>query len=62
MKKKEAGVVKNSIQRKEFSYSFEGTQLNFTLRVDNSSELRPFLRLLQSAVEEVTVEIGNLKN
>jgi len=54
MAKKPEGVVKNSVQRKEFSYSFGGTQLSFTLRVDNTSELRPFLKLLQTAVEEVT--------
>lgn len=61
MAKKEE-VVKTSVQRKEFSYSFGGTTLSFTLRVDNTSELRPFLKLLQIAVVEITAEIEKLKN
>ena len=62
MAKKPEVIVKNSIQRKDFSYTLNETNLNFSLRVDNTSELRPFLRLLQTAVEEVEEEIKKLKN
>jgi hypothetical protein len=61
-KAKSEQVVSNSVQRKEFSYSVGGVQLSFTLRVDNSSELRPFLKLLEKATTDVVAEIGNLKN
>lgn len=62
MKKKPEGVVKNQVQRKEFSYTLEDTRLSFTLRVDNTSELRPFLKLLATAQEDIQKEIDGLKN
>ena len=54
--------TKSIITRKEFSYSKKGVNLNFTLRVDNSSELKPFKSLLEEAVKDIDEILKGMKN
>lgn len=55
-------VIKENILRKEYSYSKNGVKLSFTLRIDNSSELRPFKDCLQEAVIDLTEQLEGMKN
>lgn len=55
-------LTKSIISRKEFSYSVKGVSLNFTLRLDNSSELKPFQALLQEALKDITGILEGMKN
>lgn len=55
-------VVSESVTRKEFKYSKGGVSLNFSLRVDNSSELRPFRELLEKALVDVINQVSEMKN
>lgn len=59
---KKSELQKSEIVRKEFGFTKDGTQLNFTLRTDNTSELRPFRECLLAAVESVEQEIAKHKN
>lgn len=55
-------IVKQLTKRQEFNYSKKGVQLNFTLRIDNSSELRPFKECMEEAVKDLDEIIKSLKN
>lgn len=55
-------ITKNIINRKEFNYSKKGVNLSFTLRIDNSSELRPFKECMEEAVKDLDEIIKSLKN
>ena len=55
-------LVSESITRKEFKYSKDGVSLSFSLRVDNSSELRPFRECLEKALVDVINQISEMKN
>lgn len=55
-------IVSTQIARKEFAFSKDNVNLSFTLRVDNTSELRTFSALLDAAKQAVELEISNLKN
>lgn len=59
---KEPAIVKTHVQKKDFSYTKGNVQLSFTLRVDNSSELRPFRDLLAEALKDVDEVVATLKN
>ncbi len=59
---KKSEMQKSEVSRKEFGFTKDGVQLNFTLRVDNTSELRPFKECLSAALESVDQEIAKLKN
>ena len=55
-------ITKSLIARKEFSYSKKGTTLNFTLRVDNSSELKSFKSCLEEAIKDIDEILKGMKN
>ena len=61
MAKKEP-MVKENIIRKEYSYTKNGVNLKFTLRIDNSSELRPFKECLEEAILDLDNELKGMKN
>jgi hypothetical protein len=50
-------VTKNSVVNRTFSYSIGSVSLNFTLRTDIKTELVDFLKILESAHEEVTAQL-----
>lgn len=54
-------ITRGSIQRKEYDYKLDTVTLNFVLRSDNPSELRPFLKLLEVAIEEVKADLIKMK-
>lgn len=47
----------NNTTSKNFSFSKENVQLNFSLRTDIKGELKAFLELLKIAQEEVEKEL-----
>lgn len=49
-------LTKSLISKQDFSYSKGVVSLNFTLRTDNSSELKSF----KSCLEEAIIDINNL--
>lgn len=59
--KKVDPIINNSTLNKTFSFSKEGVNLSFTLRVDIDKELVAFKELLEVATLSVTTEILNLK-
>ncbi len=54
--------IKSIILRKEFSYTQKGVSLKFTLRVDNSSELRAFHSCLAEAKKDIEEILKGMKN
>ena len=54
--------TKSIITRKEFSYSKKGTNLNFNLRVDNSSELKAFKDCMIEAIRDIDELLKGRKN
>ena len=61
MAKKEE-MKKDIVQKSDFRYSAKGVNLSFTLRTDNTSELRPFKELLVAAIADVNEIINKLPN
>lgn len=54
----------SSITRKEYINNIggeRGVNLNFTLRIDNETELVPFLELLKRATKEVEADLKLLQ-
>lgn len=47
---------------KKFSYAYGDVSLIFTLNVDNSSELRRYVKCLEKALEDVKATIATMKN
>jgi soluble cytochrome b562 len=62
MATKKSILQKAFIERKEFSYRKDSAQLNFTLRTDNSSELRDFRECLAEAIKDIDEIIKEMKN
>lgn len=59
---KTSNVVKaNHVERKNFSYSLPGVNLEFQLRTDVDTELKGFLKLLEKAVEDLQLIIKQKK-
>ncbi len=54
--------TKNIINRKEFSYNKDGCNLTFTLRIDNSSELKNFKVCLEEAIKDIDKILEGMKN
>ena len=55
-------LAKNLVTRKEFSYSYKGVSLSFSLRVDNSSELKHFKTLLEESTKDIEEILRGIKN
>lgn len=55
-------ITKSIVSRQEFIYSKKGVKLSFTLRTDNSSELRPFKECMEEAIIDLEKIIKGLKN
>ncbi len=55
-------LIKSLISRKTFSYIKGGIKLEFTLRIDNSSELRIFKFLLSEADKDIDEILKGMKN
>lgn len=55
-------LVKNIISKKEFSFSKGNCTLSFTLRVDNSSELKDFKSCLEEAIKDIEEILKGMKN
>lgn len=55
-------LTKSLVTRKEFSYIKDKVELKFTLRIDNSSELRPFKECLQEAIKDIDEILEGMKN
>lgn len=54
----EKKVTGASTLARTFTYSLNGVQLNFTLRVDVKDELDAFAQLLETALADVREEIA----
>ncbi len=55
-------LTKSIIGRKDFSYSKKGCNLRFNLRIDNSSELRPFKSCMEEAIKDIDEILEGMKN
>ena len=55
-------ITKIIVDRKDFSYAQKGASLKFNLRVDNSSELRPFKSCLEEAIKDIDKILEGMKN
>lgn len=55
-------LIKSVISRKEFSYSKKGCNLNFNLRIDNSSELKAFKDCMTEAIKDIDEILKGMKN
>ncbi len=55
-------LQKTIIDRKQFSYTKKGCNLNFNLRVDNSSELKPFKECMEQAIKDIDEILKGMKN
>lgn len=55
-------LQKSLVTKQDFSYSKEGTNLAFTLRTDNSSELRNFKSLLEEGIKDIDIILERMKN
>ena len=53
-------IQNSSVTRKEYKYSLQGVELNFTLRNDNTDELIKFQMLLSSAIADVQKDIKKI--
>lgn len=56
--------ISASIVRKEYQNNIggdKGVNLNFTLRVDNTDELVPFLELLKRATSQVEADLKEVQ-
>lgn len=54
--------IKDITPKKEFRYEKDEITLSFTLRVDNSSELRSFKSLLEEAIKDINSIVKGMKN
>lgn len=53
-------ISTEKIERKEFSYSKQGVNLNFSLRTDIKKELVIFKEILEKAAQDVSAEIARV--
>ena len=54
--------TKSITDRKDFRYTQKGVELKFNLRVDNSSELRPFKSCLEEAIKDIDEILKGMRN
>lgn len=59
---KKSVLQKFVVERKEFSYQKDTASLKFTLRVDNSSELRDFRDCMIEAIKDIDELLKGMKN
>jgi hypothetical protein len=62
MANKKDFIVKSTIERKTFEYTKGPVNLSFTLRTDNTSELKPWLECLEEAEKDVRELLALMKN
>lgn len=62
MATKKSLLQKTVIERKEFSYQKDTASLRFTLRVDNSSEIRDFRECMLEAIKDMDETLKGMKN
>lgn len=62
MASKKSVLSKTVIERKEFAYQKDTASLKFTLRVDNSSEIRDFRECMIEAVKDLDEILKGMKN
>ena len=55
-------LIKSFVERREFSYKQDNVALTFSLRVDNSHELRNFRLCLQEAINDIDDMLKNRKD
>ncbi len=55
-------LTKIITNNKDFSYSKKDVNLKFSLRVDNSSQLRPFRECLEEAIKDIDEILKGIKN
>lgn len=54
---RDTGVV-----QRQFKYSLDGVNLDFTLRIDVKKELKDFLELLKIAEQDVSEELNKISD
>lgn len=59
---KKSIITKNIIENTVFAYQKDDITLNFTLRSDNSSNMRKFRDILKEATRDVELIIKGMKN
>jgi len=52
-------IVTNS---RDFSYSKKDVNLKFSLRIDNTSELRPFRECLEETIKDIDLILKDMRN
>ena len=62
MANKDDLLIKSVISKKDFSYQKGECSLGFTLKVDNSSELRDFRFCLEQAIKDIDEILEGMKN
>lgn len=55
-------IITKITTKKDFSYTKETCSLNFTLNIDNSSELRDFRSCLIAATKDIDKILEGMKN
>jgi hypothetical protein len=55
-------VQKATMLKKEFNYSSKDVNLNFTLSMENTSQLRAFHACLKEAIRDIEKIIGGMNN
>jgi hypothetical protein len=55
-------LTKLIIDRKDFSYIKGPSSLKFNLRIDNSSELKPFKSCLEEAIKDIDEILKGMRN
>lgn len=60
MTKHKPMMVRENIQRKQYTYSVGGVQLQFTLRTDVKSEMKTWLELMARAKTDVEEDLKAL--
>lgn len=61
-KKKKELMTKSSRIDKNFKYQKNEVTLDFTLRIDNSSQLRDFKECLEAAIVDIDELVSGMKN
>lgn len=55
-------LIKTTAVNKNFNYQKNAVTLGFTLRIDNSSELRDFKACMQEAIKDIDELLKEMKN
>lgn len=59
---KEPAVISTITTQKDFKYSKDGVNLNFSLSIDNSAVMEAFKLLLKAALRDVEKALVEYKN